>query len=82
MVAVDGKSVRGALDAGGQRPHLLSAYDVADGVVLAQQAVDGKSNEITSFQPLLADLDLAGMLVTADAMHTQREHARFLVEEP
>jgi predicted transposase YbfD/YdcC len=43
--------------------------------------VDEKSNEITAFCPLLENLDLEGALVTADAMHTQRSHARFLVEE-
>jgi predicted transposase YbfD/YdcC len=41
--------------------------------------VDGKTNEITCFAPLLAPLDLAGAVVTADAMHAQREHAQFLV---
>jgi predicted transposase YbfD/YdcC len=37
-------------------------------------------NEISQFQPLLADLDLAGVVVTADAMHIQRDHASFLVD--
>ena len=50
-------------------------------VVLAQAAVDGKSNEITAFAPLLELLDLTGRVITADAMHTQREHARFLVSD-
>jgi len=49
--------------------------------VLAQAAVDGKSNEITAFAPLLEPLDLTGAVITADAMHTQREHARFLVRD-
>ena len=38
------------------------------------------SNEIATFQPLLAGLDLAGVVATADAMHTQRDHASFLVD--
>ena len=42
-------------------------------------AVDGKTNEITRFAPLLEPLDLAGCVITADALHTQREHAEFLV---
>jgi len=42
--------------------------------------VDKKSNEITAFKPLLEPLDLTGKVVTADAMHTQKEHARFIVE--
>ena len=47
--------------------------------VLAQTDVDTTSNEITQFRPLLEGLDLAGRVVTADAMHTQREHADWLV---
>jgi DDE_Tnp_1-associated len=49
------------------------------GAVLAQARVDGKTNEITQFAPLLEPLDLADAVVTADALHTQREHAEFLI---
>ncbi|WP_230882344.1 ISAs1 family transposase [Planomonospora sp. ID91781] len=59
----------------------MSAVDQADGLVLAQTGVDGKTNEITRFRPLLEHLDLAGCVVTADALHTQRDHADFLVGE-
>jgi isochorismate hydrolase len=59
---------------------LLAAADQQASGVLAQ-AVDGKSNEITAFAPLLEPLDLTGAVITADAMHTQREHARFLVSD-
>lgn len=41
----------------------------------------GKTNEITCFDALLAPYDLIGVTVTADALHCQRDHARFLVEE-
>jgi predicted transposase YbfD/YdcC len=52
------------------------AWTTAPGVVLAQIAVDGKTNEITVFTALLAQAgDLDGVLVTADALHAQREHA-------
>jgi predicted transposase YbfD/YdcC len=54
--------------------------DHADAAVLAQREVDAASNEISQFQPLLDGLDLAGVVVTADAMHTQRDHAGFLVD--
>lgn len=82
-LAVDGKAVRGTRHAGsdGQAVHLLAVLDQRAGAVLAQGSVDGKTNEITQFAPLLKDLDLAGCVVTADAMHTQREHAEFLVSE-
>jgi predicted transposase YbfD/YdcC len=82
-VAVDGKAVRGTRHASGdgQAQHLLAAADQQAGAVLAQAEVDGKTNEITAFAPLLEPLDLAGAVVTADAMHAQREHAQFLVTE-
>jgi len=82
-VAVDGKTVRGTrhASADGQGLHLLAAADQQSSAVLAQAEVDGKTNEITQFAPLLAPLDLTGAVVTADAMHAQREHAQFLVTE-
>jgi predicted transposase YbfD/YdcC len=52
-IAVDGKTVRGARDGDGKAPHLLSAYEVRGGIVLGQDEVDGKTNEITCFVPLL-----------------------------
>jgi predicted transposase YbfD/YdcC len=82
-VAVDGKAVRGTahVSSNGQARHLLAAADQQAGAVLAQAEVDGKTNEITAFAPLLEPLDLAGAVVTADALHAQREHAEFLVTE-
>jgi predicted transposase YbfD/YdcC len=47
--------------------------------VLAQRAVNGAPGEVPGFQPLLADLDLAGAVVTADALHAHAEAAQFLV---
>ncbi len=79
-VAVDGKTLRGSGRPGDQ-VHLLAALDHHNGAVLGQTAVDGKTNEITRFQPLLSGLDLTDAVVTADAMHAQREHARWLTEE-
>jgi predicted transposase YbfD/YdcC len=80
-LAVDGKTVRGTRHASsdGQGVHLLAVADQQALAVLAQTSVDGKTNEITRFAPLLEGLDLAGCVVTADALHTQREHAKFLV---
>jgi predicted transposase YbfD/YdcC len=77
---VDGKTVRGARRADGTQVHLLAAM-TGTGLVTAQREVDGKTNEITVFQPLLAGLDLADTVVTFDALHSQTAHARFLVED-
>jgi predicted transposase YbfD/YdcC len=79
VIAVDGKALRGSGRPGSQA-HLLAALDQRTGTVLAQTAVDGKTNEITRFQPLLNDLELTSAVITADALHTQREHARWLTE--
>jgi predicted transposase YbfD/YdcC len=78
VIAVDGKTLRGSARDGHQ-VHLLAALDHHDGAVLAQRQVDGAPGEVPAFQPLLAGLDLAGVVVTADALHTQRDHASFLV---
>jgi predicted transposase YbfD/YdcC len=78
-VAVDGKTLRGS----GQHPnpqvHLLAVMDHTTRGVFVQADVGSKTNEITRFRPLLDGLDLAGRVVTADALHTQREHADWLV---
>jgi predicted transposase YbfD/YdcC len=78
-VAIDGKTLRGS----GQHPspqvHLLAVMDHTTRAVLAQTDVDATTNEITQFQPLLESLDLAGWVITADAMHSQHTHADWLV---
>jgi predicted transposase YbfD/YdcC len=77
-VAVDGKTLRGA-NRDGRQVHLLAAMDHATRTVLAQRQVDGAPGEVPAFQPLLADLDLADVVVTADALHTHADAAEFLV---
>lgn len=81
IIAVDGKVLRGSKVAGGKPVHLVSALLHHDLIVIGQQQVDRKSNEITAFKPLLESLDMVGKIVTADAMQTQVENARFVVEE-
>jgi urease gamma subunit len=80
-VAVDGKTLKGARQNNGRQIHLLSAFLHNQGTVLAQCQVDSKTNEITMVTPLLDPLDLKGQVVTLDALHTQKETARYLVEE-
>jgi predicted transposase YbfD/YdcC len=78
-VAVDGKTLRGSGHHSHAPVHLLAAMDHTTRAVLAQTGVDHATNEIARFRPLLDGLDLAGQVVTADALHTQREHADWLV---
>lgn len=78
-IAIDGKEVRGAKNRGGTRTHLLAGIDHTTGAVLVQQNVSEKHNEITYFKPLLEGIkDLTGIVISADALHTQREHAQYL----
>jgi predicted transposase YbfD/YdcC len=80
-VAVDGKTLRGAKDAQGRQVHLLAAMDHTTRAVLAQRQVDGAPGEVPGLRPLLADLDLAGVVVTADALHTHADAAQFLITQ-
>jgi predicted transposase YbfD/YdcC len=79
-IAVDGKTLRGSRTATGAR-HVLAACDQATGIVLAGTDVDGKTNEITRFAPLLDQIsDLRHAVITADALHCQRVHVTYLAE--
>jgi predicted transposase YbfD/YdcC len=78
-VAVDGKTLRGTGHPGRSPVQLLAAMNHTSHAVLAQTDVDATTNEITQLQPLLDGVDLTGAVITADAMHTQRGHAEWLV---
>jgi len=81
-LALDGKTLRGSRDGeNGSAVHLLAAVVHGSGEVVAQTPVDGKTNEITRVEPLLGELDITGAVVTADALLTQREIARHIVED-
>ncbi len=80
-LSVDGKTLRGSQDDEQAAIHLLSAFRQELKVVVAQRAVDGKTNEIPVARDLLRTLTLDGVLVTCDAMHTQRETAALIVEK-
>jgi predicted transposase YbfD/YdcC len=79
-VAVDGKTLRGTCGRDGTGGmHLLAAMTHQTGFVVAQVQVVDKTGEVAWFAPLLDQVDLAGMVVTADALHTVQAHARYLV---
>lgn len=82
VVAIDGKTVRGARTNARQAPHLVAALDHRIGVVLGQEAVDAKSNEIPAARALLAGFDPADLhrcVITLDAMHTQTDTAEVIL---
>ena len=78
LIHIDGKTTKGSYDREGQLKalHQVSAWSSEHGLVLAQQKVDSKSNEITAVPLLLTLLNLKGTVVTLDAMGTQIEIAR------
>ncbi|MEV6371356.1 ISAs1 family transposase [Micromonospora musae] len=80
-IAVDGKTLRGSRTTDTAAQHVLAACDQTTGVVLASTTVNGKTNEITRFGPLLDQIgDLRGTVITADALHCQRDHVTYLAE--
>lgn len=82
LIAIDGKELRHSMDTflGKKAIHLVSAWASENRLILAQCKVDSKSNEITAIPELLDALELAGCIVTIDAMGCQKEIARKIVE--
>lgn len=82
VIAIDGKTSRRTHARGkGREPlHLVSAWAARQRLVLGQQAIDVKSNEITAIPLLLERLAIKGALVTIDAMGTQTDIAEKILE--
>ena len=82
VIAVDGKAICSTAKAG--NPHsalqILSAYLTDNGIVLAQESIHEKTNEIPVFQEMLTYLDVEGKTITADAMHCQKETCRMVIQ--
>jgi DDE_Tnp_1-associated/Transposase DDE domain len=72
-LAMDGKTLCGTEDAYDRAVHLLSLFDHSTKCLLSQMLVEGKTNEIPAGPELLQTVSLVGRIVTADAMHCQRE---------
>ncbi|MFC9618171.1 ISAs1 family transposase [Streptomyces sp. NPDC056938] len=80
-IAVDGNTLRDSRSSGNTARHVLAACDQDTSVVLASTNVDGKTNEITRFKPLLDQIsDLRGTVITVGALHCQRDHVTYLAE--
>src|SRR3984957_4010996 len=80
VIAIDGKTVRGAKNKDGKAPHLVAALAHGIGAVLGQVAAAEKSNEIPAVRDLLkAFASLASAIITIDAMHTQHDTAQVIL---
>jgi predicted transposase YbfD/YdcC len=81
LLSLDGKTVRGTIPSGAtQGTHLLSIYVPQQGLVLAEMQVDRKENEIVVAPRILEQVQLSGVIVMGDALHTQRETSSQIVE--
>jgi predicted transposase YbfD/YdcC len=83
VMAVDGKVLRGTRE-GGERcgQMVLSVYDGQSQQVKAQTKIESKENEIVAAPELLERVGIAGKIITADAMHTQRDWCQQIVDAP
>src|SRR5258708_1381165 len=79
--AIDGKRLQGSGDGDHEALVMLNGFSHEVGVVLGQRLVGSKTNEIPEIIPLLEELTLKGILVTVDALHTQRDTAQTIVQK-
>lgn len=73
IICVDGKAERGTVQKNGRNPDIVSAYSSDTGIILATEACQEKSNEIKAVPKLLDKVNVAGKIVTADAMSMQKD---------
>lgn len=82
VLSLDGKTVRGTIRHGEtQGVHLLAVYVPRQGLVLVQTEVDRKENEIVVAPQVLRQVNLSGVIVIGDAMHTQRAVSKQIVQD-
>lgn len=83
IIPIDGKTIRGSYDRnqGKSALHVVSAWASEQNLVLAQMKVEDKSNEITAIPALLELLDIKGSIITIDAMGTQTEIAKKIIDK-
>lgn len=83
VIAIDGKTLRNSVDKNSEHSaiHMVSAFSTEMRLVLAQQKVFEKSNEITAIPKLLDLLDLKNQIVTIDAMGTQKAIAKQIIDK-
>lgn len=83
VIAIDGKTIRGSQDKikGKAAIHMISAFAHSQGLVVGQQKVEAKSNEITAIPALLDKLAIEGAIVTIDAMGCQKDVAKKIINK-
>ena len=80
VLAFDGKTICSTAKGNREKLHIMTAYITQSGVVLGQKTVNEKTNEIPVMQEMLKRIDLRNKVITADAMHCQKETAALIKE--
>jgi predicted transposase YbfD/YdcC len=80
VLAFDGKTICATAKGNREKLHIITAYLTQSGVVLGQETVNEKTNEIPIMQEMLKYIDIKGKVVTADAMHCQKDTAALIHE--
>lgn len=83
VIAIDGKTLKQSYDRNKKQKalHIVSAWSTSNKLVLGQQKVDKKSNEITAIPTLLEMLEIEGSIITIDAMGCQKEIASLIIKK-
>ena len=81
QICMDGKTIRGASKREGNPLHMVSAWVREDKISLGQMKVAEKANEIVAIPLLLDSMDVAGSVITIDAMGCQKEIAKKIIEK-
>lgn len=81
VIAVDGQAVRASRNEEGRSPYILNVMDADNELILSQQLVGAKQNEITHAVELIRQLDIRGAIVTADALNTQTQLAEQITSQ-
>jgi predicted transposase YbfD/YdcC len=81
IIPIDGKALCGSKDGENKAILMVSAWASTNGIVLAQEKVTDKSNEITAIPELLKVLEIKGCIVTIDAMGCQKDIAEKIIDK-
>lgn len=83
VIAIDGKTLKQSYDRNSSQKalHIVSAWANNNKLVLGQKKVDSKSNEITAIPALLETIELAGNIITIDAMGTQKKITQLIIKK-
>ena len=79
-ISIDGKTIKGSKEEDKKLVHLVSLFASDSKEILMSKSIDSKSNEIPTVQEMLKEFPLKDMIITTDAMHTQKENTKIITQ--